>query len=129
MSKEAINRYVCEGCESKKCKIAVGCARAYARGAEILTMFSKTMCGTSTFRSFSSHVAKQIGVSELGARCKMKFVMLFICNMDMLKWVVLLRKMSLSCDFFSLLPLIYPYIDGVALQVKVCVGIACGWVE
>lgn len=85
MSKGAINRYVCEGCESKKSKIAVGCARAYARGAEILTMFSKTMCGTSTFRSFSSHVAKQISVSELGARCKMKLVILCICNMDMLK--------------------------------------------
>ena len=112
MSKEAINRYVCEGCESKKCKIAVGCARAYARGAEILTMFFMTMCGIPTFRSFSSHVTKQIGVSELGVRCKMKFVMLFVCNMDMLKWKVLLRKMSLSCDFFSLLPLMYPYIDG-----------------
>ena len=37
-----------------------------------------------------------------------------------------MREMSLSCDFFSLLPLIYPYIDGVTLQVKVCVGIACG---
>ncbi len=43
MSKWAIDLRVCEGCESKKCKIAVGCARAYARGAEILTMFSKTM--------------------------------------------------------------------------------------
>ena len=85
MSEWAIDLRVCEGCESKKCKIAVGCARAYARGAEILTMFSKTMCGTSTFRSFSSHVAKQIGVSELGARCKMKLVMLCICNVDMLK--------------------------------------------
>ena len=75
-------------------------------------MFSKTMCGTSTFRSFSSHVAKQISVSELGARCKMKLVILFVCNVDMLRLVVFLRKMSLSCDFFSLLPLIYPYIDG-----------------
>ena len=85
MSKWAIDLRVCEGCESKKCKIAVGCARAYARGAEILTMFFMTMCGIPTFRSFSSHVTKQIGVSELGARCKMKFVMLFVCNMDMLK--------------------------------------------
>ena len=85
MSKWAIDLRVCEGCESKKCKIAVGCARAYARGAEILTMFFMTMCGIPTFRSFSSHVAKQISVSELGARCKMKFVMLLVCNMDMLK--------------------------------------------
>ena len=39
MSKGAINRYVCEGCESKKCKIAVGCARLRAKSGDFDDVF------------------------------------------------------------------------------------------
>ena len=39
MSKWAIDLRVCEGCESKKCKIAVGCARLRARSGDFDDVF------------------------------------------------------------------------------------------